>query len=183
MEYIIRDYFKERKFLLVTLYCLSAIVLLGFISYIFKNISHGNDSYYYTNNTLVNMIPLVVLICLIKIFLIVVYKILFEFKLVNYHIPMVNNLILLVVSWFVIALLVWYEFYIATMYYHGEVKILSGYLIFTSIVLSIVFTIVLSDKLKHVSLIFIVFTMLSYFFYECQLVILTQYIDLMNILF
>ncbi len=181
MEYWLKDYFKEKRYLLVSFYFFSCIILFGFINFVLDNLAKTNDAYYFNNDVMVNTITVIVLICLISIFLIFVYKILFELKIVTYNIPMVNNLILIVICWFVIAALIWYEFYFATMYFHGEIKILSGYLIGSSIILAVAITVILSDKLKHVSILFVIFAILSYFFYECQLVILAQYIDIMSI--
>lgn len=183
MEYWLKDFFREKRYLLVFLYFFSCIVVFVSINFVLEDLSRTNDSYYYYNDVLVDTITVIVLICLIKIFLIFVYKILFELKIVSYNIPMVNNLIMLVACWFVIALLIWYEFYFATMFYHGEVKVLSGYIIGSSILLAVAITVILSTRLKHVSILFFIFAILSYFFYECQLVILAQYIDVMSIRF
>lgn len=183
MNYWHLNYFREKKFLLLSVYFFACCLLIGTIYFVTDNLAQTNDSYYYYNEGIANAIIIIDLVCLSIVFLIFVYKILFKLKLISYNIPKVNNLILVVACGFIIALLVWYEFYYFTVYYHGEVKILSGYLISSSILLSIAITILFSNRLKNVSILFVIFAMLSYFFYECQLVILAQYMDIMNITF
>lgn len=183
MNFWLSDYFKERKNLLISLYFFACTLLFGIIYFITQDAFPTNDSYYFYNDALVNAITIIDLVCLSIIFLLLVYKILFEFKLVRFVIPKVNQLILMVIGSFIVALLVWYEFYYVTLFYHGEVKSLSGYLIGSSIVFSIALTFLFSARFKSFTILFFIFAALSYFFYECQVVIIAKYVDVMNMAF
>ncbi|MBX7046927.1 MAG: hypothetical protein K1X86_13940 [Ignavibacteria bacterium] len=183
MFFTLTNYIKQRKFLLVCLYSFFCAVLMSVMYFIANDLNHLNDSYYYTNDFLVNSIAIVNIVCISIVFLTFVYKILFELKIVRYNIPMVNRLIVIVVCGFLIAFLIWYEFYYVTLFYQGEVKILTGYLIGSSVLMAISITVIVSTKFKHISILFFIFAILSYFIYECQLAILAQYMDLMSISF
>jgi hypothetical protein len=157
--------------------------LFGTIYLLLQDPVQSDNFYYYYNDTIVTSIKGIYIVLLTIVSLVFIYKILFKLRLVKYDIPKVNNLILIVLSGFVIALLVWYEFYYVTLFYRGDAKVLSGYIIGSSILLAISITILLSNKFRDITILFGIFAMLSYFFYECQIVILDKYIDIMNINF
>lgn len=177
------DYLRERKFLLLILYFFSGLILFGATYFISQDSTYKNDSSYLYNDSIVNTIFIVNLVCLAIVALLIIYKILFEIKLIKFEIPKLNNLVIMVIGSFIFAMLVWYELYYVTLFYHGEVKILSGYLISSSILLSIASTVIFSHRLKNTMILFVIFAALSYFFYECQVVIIAKYVDLMNITF
>jgi hypothetical protein len=177
------NYLRERKFLLISLHFFSAFTLFAAVYFITQKVTHTEDSYYYYNDAVINSINSINLVCLSIVFLLFTYKILFELKVIKFDIPKINNLILMVIGGFIVALLIWYEFYYVTLFYHGEVRVLSGYLIGSSILVSISLTIFLSSKFKNITILFGVFAALAYFFYECQVLILAKYVDIMNITF
>lgn len=183
MNYWLLEYFREKKFLLISIYFFLCLFLFGTIYLLLQDPVQSDNFYYYYNDTIVTSIKGIYIVLLTIVSLVFLYKILFKLKLVKYDVPKVNNLILIILSGFIIALLVWYEFYYVTLFYRGEAKVLSGYIIGSSILLAISITILLSNKFRDMTILFGIFAMLSYFFYECQIVILDKYIDIMNINF
>jgi hypothetical protein len=177
------DFLRERKFLLLILYFFSSLLLFGAAYFIAQDSVHTDYNYYLYNDSIINSIVIVNLVCLITVSLLFVYKILFGLKLIKFDIPKVNNLVLIVIGSFIFAMLVWYEFYYVTLFYHGEIKLFSGYLIGTSILLSIAITVIFSNRLKNAPILFVIFAALSYFFYECQVLIIIKYVDLMKVTF
>ncbi len=171
MEYWLLDYFREKKFLRITLYFFTCVVLL-YAMYFINDASKASDSIYFYNEGLVYSLNILYLILLAIIFLIFVYKILFELRIIKFDIPKVNNLILLVSGGFFFTLLIWYEFYYVTLFYQGEVKLLAGYFIISSILFSLVFTHFLFSKLKNPIILFLIFNSMEYILYEFHLVFL-----------
>ena len=177
------NYLKEKKFLLITFHFLSAFMLFAAVYYITQEVTQTEDSYYYYNDAVINSINSINLVCLSIVFLLFTYKILFELRIVKFDIPKIDRLILMVIAGFFLALLIWYEFYYVTLFYQGEVRLLSGYLIGSSIIVSISLTIFISNRFKNVTILFGVFSALAYFFYECQVLLLAKFVDVMNLSF
>lgn len=181
MNYWLINYFRDKKYILATLYFFICIILLCTIYYTAEDVKQSDDSYYFYNDRIISSLNFVYLIFLAIIFFIFLHKILFELKIIKFEISKLNNLILLATGGFLVALIIWYEFYYIASFYNGDIKLLSIYFIASSISFSIWLTILFSNKFKSVTLLFFIFVGLAYFIYEFQLVGISIYIDMMNI--
>lgn len=180
MEYWIYDTFREKKYPRLALYLFSCIILFCTMYYIAGNKVQDNNAYYY-NEGFANAINILSLIFLTVTFLIFLYKIFFELRIIKFEIPKVNNLILLGTCGFFIALLIWYQFYFVTYFYHGEVKLISGYLIGSSILSSMFLTLLFFSKVKNITVLLFIFAALEYIIYECLIAFIAKYVDLMSL--
>ena len=183
MEYWIIDNFREKKYLRVAIYFLSCVILFFTLYYIVSDTAQDNNNVYYYNDGFVNSVNILYLIFLTITFLIFLYKILFELKIIKFEIQKVNNLILLVSVGFLVALLFWYEFNFVISFYHGDVKLISGYLIGSSILSSMFVTMLLFNKIKNITVLFFIFITLEYVLFEFLVAFIAKYVDIISIIY